>query len=174
MLSILVPLVLVSLKWRQAVSIKSICKIDVVTVEKGATLSAVSQLMHKKHVGSVIVTEAFNGKMLPCGIITDRDIALVLGSAPKPQEVRVENIMQSQPITAEVGDGILEVVVKMKDNGIKRLPVVDSDGSLFGIVCADDLTCLLAEELSSLAKISLSQIRREKGLKMPVEKHVQI
>lgn len=155
-------------------SIKSICKTNVTTVERGATLSAVSQLMQQRHVGSIVVTEKFNGKSAPCGIITDRDVALVLGSSPKPHELKVENIMQSQPITSKVNDGIFEVIVKMREYSIKRLPVVNEDGSLFGIVSADDLLNLMGEEINNLAKITESQVRIEKGIRMPVEKYFQI
>lgn len=155
-------------------SIKAICKTNVASIERGATLSAVSQLMQQRHVGSIVVTETLDGKKIPCGIITDRDIALVLGSSSKPQEVRVENIMQSQPITAKYSDGIFEVVLKMRENGIKRLPVLSKDGSLFGIVCADDLLSVMAKEINNLARITESQVRREEGINLPVEKHIQI
>jgi CBS domain-containing protein len=149
--------------------IKSVCTTKVVTIQKGATLQDVSNLMQKYHVGSIIVTEGFNGKRTPLGIITDRDVALALGPSPRPKEIKVEQIMQSVPITAEENDGIYETIFKMRKNGVKRLPVVHDDGSLMGIVSADDLLGLMGEEITNLSKINEVQIRNEQGVKIPVE-----
>lgn len=154
--------------------IKSICKRKVVTIEKSATLALASQIMQSNHVGSIVVTENINGKCMPCGIITDRDITLALGSSSRPQNIRVENIMMSQPITAFCSDGVFEVILKMRENGIKRLPIVNDDNSLYGIVSADDLLGVLGEEINNLAKIGESQVRREEGVRMPMEKSYSI
>lgn len=155
-------------------SILSVCKTEVVTIDRKATLKSVSELMQKKHVGSIIVTEGFNGKKIPAGIITDRDIALTLGTSPKPQDIIVDQIMQSQPVTVKTSEGIYETIVKMREYGIKRMPVVMADGSLFGIISADDLLTLMGEEINNLAKIPETQVSREQGIRKPAEKHVQI
>lgn len=152
-------------------AIEEICNTSVATIERGATLLEVSQLMQEKHVGSVVVTEISNGKRVPCGIVTDRDLALAIGSSQKPQNINVEDIMQSNPITARVGDGVFEVIVKMRKNGIKRLPILNDEGLLFGIVCADDLLNLMGEEINNLSKITKFQIRKEKGTEMPAERN---
>lgn len=154
-------------------SLISICKTEVVTIDRKSTLKSVSELMQKKHVGSVIVTEGYNGQRIPVGIITDRDIALSLGSAAKPQDIVVEVIMQTHPITAKSSDGIYETIVKMRENGIKRLPVVMDDGSLFGVITADDLLVLMGEEINNLARIPETQITHEQGLRKPAPKSVQ-
>ena len=147
--------------------IKSVCKTNVVTVDRGTTLLNVSNVMQKNHVGSVVVVEGLNGKKIPSGIITDRDIALALGSSPRPQDLRVENIMQSLPITIKVTEGIYETIVKMRESGVKRLPVINEDGTLCGIVCADDLLGLMSEEINNLAKINETQMNKEKGIRLP-------
>ena len=125
--------------------IKSVCNTKIVTINKSATLEEVSSLMQKHHVGSLIVVESFNGKLIPAGIITDRDIALTIGSLQKPKEIRVEQIMQTQPITVKENEGIYETISKMQKHGVKRLPVIHDDGSLLGIVSADDLLGLMGE-----------------------------
>lgn len=150
-------------------AIKAICKTELVTIDKSATIKDAAKLMKSKHVGSVIVTEGFNGKRIPFGIITDRDIALTLASEPKPQDLPIQQIMQSKPITIKTSEGIYEAIMKMRENGIKRLPVVNDDGSLYGVVCADDLLSLMGEEINNLAKITNTQVNIEKGVRMPVE-----
>ncbi|HAZ12705.1 MAG: hypothetical protein A2X86_11090 [Bdellovibrionales bacterium GWA2_49_15] len=153
-------------------AIKSVCKTDVVTIDKNSTLLSVSTVMQNYHVGSVVVVEGMNGKRIPAGIITDRDIALALISSTKPQELRVEHIMQSAPITVKTNEGIFEIIIKMRDGGIKRIPVVNDDGSLYGIVCADDLLTLMSEEIQNLSKINETQINKEKGTTLPAEKTI--
>ncbi len=155
-------------------SIKSICKTKIVTVGKNSTLKDVAAVMQMHHVGCVIVTEGMDGKRIPAGIITDRDIAMAVGASLKPQDIRVDQVMQSHPMTINADDGIFETVLRMKDMGVKRLPVVNTDGSLFGLISSEDLLSLMAEEINNLAKISEVQIKNEKGVRMPKESHIEI
>ena len=152
--------------------IKSICNTKVVTIQKSSTLQDVSSLMQKYHVGSVIVTESFNGKKIPAGIITDRDIALTLGSSQKPRELKVEQVMQGLPITVNENEGIYDAISKMRKYGVKRLPVIYADGSLCGVISSDDLLSLVSEEINNLTKIHEIQVKNEQGVKIPAVKHV--
>ncbi len=155
-------------------SIKAICNSNVVTMERGTTLKEASDLMQRKHVGSIVVTEVEGGKKIPCGIITDRDIALAVGSSIRPQDLRVEQIMRNRPVTAKGSDGIYDTIMRMRDNGVKRLPVVNADGSLCGVICADDLLSMMGDEINSLAKITEVQIKKERGLRAPVEMRIEM
>ena len=78
------------------------------------------------------------------------------------------------PVTINVNAGIFETVRKMRDEGIKRLPVINEDGSLYGIVCADDLLTLMSEEIYNLSKINERQLNNEKGIRLPSEKAIQM
>lgn len=155
-------------------SIKTMCNTNVVTIQKMATLREASKLMQKHHVGSLIVIEAFNGGVIPSGIITDRDMALSLSSIDRPGDIRVEQIMQANPVTVKESEGIYDVIIKMYNYGIKRLPVVHEDGSLFGIVTADDILSLMGEEISSLSQINETQLTHEKGIIRPAERHIEM
>lgn len=150
-------------------SVRSICKSFVVTVSKGATLKEAAHLMQKNHVGSLVVIDSINGKRIPSGIITDRDIALSLGSSQRPQDLIVENIMRSHPVTIKASEGIFEAVIKMREHGVRRLPVINDDGSLCGILSADDLFSLLGEELNTLSRAKENQLKREQGVHTPME-----
>jgi signal-transduction protein with cAMP-binding, CBS, and nucleotidyltransferase domain len=117
--------------------------------------------MRNQHVGSVIITKSQGGKTFPTGIITDRDIALSLNSTQNPNNLLVEKVMSKNPITVENSEGIYKTAEIMLKNGIKRIPVVNNDGSLCGVVCSDDLLSLASEEINNLAKISETQINRD-------------
>jgi CBS domain-containing protein len=152
-------------------AIRSICQTNVVTLEKTSTLKAAAQLMQEEHVGSIIIVERLNGRVVPAGIITDRDIALTIGSWKTPQDLRVEQIMQTHPITINVNEGIYDAILVMRKKGIKRLPVTNDDGSLFGVISADEVLKLMGDEINNLAKISDSQLRNEKGIRYSQESH---
>lgn len=153
-------------------AIKSICTSNVVTIKKTATLTDAVKLMANNHVGSIIVVEIIGERIMPLGILTDRDIALTIGNSQKPGAIKVEQVMQSAPVTISENDGIYEAIFKMQEFGVKRLPVIQADGSLIGIVSKDDILKLIAEEINHLSKINVNQIRNEQGLNLPVGKHL--
>ena len=162
------------LKRRLYMSVKSICNTKVVTIPKNMTLKQAAQKMNDFHVGSLVVTDNLNNKYVPTGIITDRDIALCMSSSDRPQDLTVEIVMQSHPITIKVSDGIYEAAKLMKENAVKRLPVVNKDGSLYGIVCADDILNLVGEEAYDLTRITNAQIQKERGIRTPLTQHFEI
>lgn len=150
-------------------SIKNLCNKKVITIKKDATLNNVSELMLKNHIGSIVVVETINGKQIPAGIVTDRDIALTVGAISKPGEIRVDQIMQSNPIVIKESDSMYETIGKMNRHGVKRLPVISDHGALCGIISADDILTLMGDDISKLTKIRESQLRNEKGIKKSSE-----
>jgi signal-transduction protein with cAMP-binding, CBS, and nucleotidyltransferase domain len=148
-------------------SLKEVSKPKVITISKKSTLKDAARLMQDKHVGSLVVVDALDGKLIPIGMITDRDMALCLSSTRTPQDLIIEEVMQSKPLLAKVSDGIYETVVRMRESGVRRLPVVQADGTLAGVICADDLLTLLSDEIKSLAQIPEKQIRKEQGEILP-------
>ena len=56
-------------------------------------------------------------------------------------------------VTVAENEGLLETMEVMRYKGVRRIPVVDSEGQLTGIASIDDLLEVLAEEMSELAKI---------------------
>jgi CBS domain-containing protein len=60
-------------------------------------------------------------------------------------------------------DGLGRAIALMRSEGVRRLPVVDADGELVGILAADDLLELFAEELSGLAAMLAKGQRLERA-----------
>jgi CBS domain-containing protein len=73
----------------------------------------------------------------------------------------VGDIMDQELVTARESEGVLETMQIMRYKGVRRLPIVDKDGRLVGIVSIDDLLEVLAEEFSELAKIMAREQARE-------------
>ena len=57
---------------------------------------------------------------------------------------------------------VARVVALMRSEGVRRLPVVNASGALVGLIAADDVLDLLAEEMSGLAGMLNRGIRRER------------
>jgi CBS domain-containing protein len=122
--------------------------------------------MRKHHVGDLIVTDHSNGKRKPVGIITDRDIVIeVVAQGLHPGQVLVEDIMEPDLLTVGEQEGLSETIGKMRAKAVRRVPVVDAEGALAGIVCVDDLVELLAEELGDLAKVISREQKHEAELR---------
>lgn len=153
-------------------AIKSICTSSVTTIKKTATLVDAVRLMANHHVGSIIVIDIIGERIMPSGILTDRDIALTIGHSQKPGAIKVEQVMQSAPVTISENEGIYEAIYKMQEYGVKRLPVIQADGSLIGIVSKDDILKLIAEEINHLSKINVNQIRNEQAINLPAGRHL--
>lgn len=137
-------------------SLKSLLKSKVTIVSASTSLHEVAQVMLKDHVGSVIVVEKKNGedKVNPLGIITDRDIALAIGAMGfYDKKIAVSELMSKNVVLCSETDGLFDTIKKMKSNGVRRIPVVDKNNSLVGIITADDIFQLLSTELSDLASV---------------------
>lgn len=136
-------------------TIASICNRAVAFTTREATIAAAAKLMRHGHVGSLVVVEQMNGgKRIPVGMVTDRDIIVeVVATGLDPATITVGDIMAREIVVGRESDSVLETLEIMRFKGVRRLPTVDGEGQLVGIVTVDDLLEILAEELNELAKI---------------------
>jgi CBS domain-containing protein len=111
--------------------------------------------MRMFHVGTVIVVTERDGRQVPIGILTDRDIVLsvVASDAEHLPFLTVGDAMSNELATAFEDDGLADALELMQQRGVRRLPVVDHTGALVGIVTADDVIRFLSEELGQLVQV---------------------
>ncbi len=120
------------------------------TAPSDQTAGNLATVMREEGVGSVII-EADDE---PVGIVTDRDLVLqVLEPREDPTGVTAEDVMTETLVTVQGDDGVFEATATMFENNVRRLPVVDEDGSLAGIVTMDDLLVLLSTEMEHLTGV---------------------
>jgi CBS domain-containing protein len=143
--------------------LKQIGRKKVVTVTRDASLEQAARLMREAHVGDVVVVEHREGRKIPLGILTDRDIVmatLALGASPSALEAG--DIMSAPLVTITENTSLIQVIKIMKEKGVKRVPIL-SENELVGIVALEDLMRLLTSELSALAEVSGRQRTLEQG-----------
>lgn len=74
------------------------------------------------------------------GVVTDRDIAIALGTRNRvPSDVRVADVMSKDVATCAREDEVAAALAAMKQRRVRRLPVVDVEGRLCGLLSLDDI-----------------------------------
>lgn len=139
-----------------------LCNKEVVTTNMEASVYEAAQLMRHHHVGTVVVMENREGRNLPVGIVTDRDIVLeIVAPGLDAEVITVGDIMAPEFMTVKESAGLFEAIQHMRTMAARRLPVVDESGNLVGIITLDDLLGLLAEELHALARMVAREQQKE-------------
>jgi CBS domain-containing protein len=140
-------------------AISEFCNREVVFATREMTLPEAAQLMRKHHVGDLVVVDDVDGKRVPIGIVTDRDMVIeVIAKSLDFDEFSVGDIMSPQLVSVQEKEGVFETIRLMRAKGIRRIPVINQQGGLAGIVSADDM---LAEEMTELAKVAPREQERE-------------
>ncbi|WP_284614786.1 CBS domain-containing protein [Aquabacterium humicola] len=142
--------------------LSDLCTRAVVTCGRQASALELARVMRDRHVGDVVIVEDVEGGVRPVGVVTDRDLAVrVMACGIAPEHAVAEDLMHEDVHTAIGSETAYDAIWHMRSHGIRRLPVVDAHGRLVGIVTADDVADLLAQELSALARIAGRQASRE-------------
>lgn len=143
--------------------IGEVCTREVIYCGREAGVGEMARLMRNHHVGDLIVAEERAGGLRPVGVVTDRDLVVkVLAEDVAPETVAAGDLMTRRVVTEVESADVHEAIERMRAEGIRRLPVVDATGALVGVLSADDVTELLAEELTDLARIAGRQAALEK------------
>lgn len=140
-----------------------LCNREVVIAGPNETLVQAAQRMSDQRVGSLVVVEGEPGRRRPIGLLTDRDIVVfaVATDGTSIGDRRVSSCMNPNVVTAHERDELLEVIRRLRSHGIRRIPVVDDDGILQGILSVDDVLDVIADELGELSALLLRKRSRE-------------
>ncbi len=139
------------------------CNREVVIVEKTESVRDAIELMRSNHVGDVIVVNKQNGSTKPLGILTDRDIVIeILAEDVDIDAVNIGDVMSYELVCVNEETSLMDAIKTMRSKGVRRLPVVDKEAGLVGILSADDVLELLAEQLTDLSALIAREISRER------------
>ena len=142
--------------------IGEICNREVVVIKEDSSVTEAAGVMREYHVGDVVIVREQYGQQVPVGILTDRDIALgVVADEIDPKSVGVGDAMSFDLTTVSEDEDFIHAIEVMRDKGIRRIPVVDADEVLIGILTVDDVLDLLSGVLIDLVHLVDGQRRRE-------------
>lgn len=134
---------------------------NVMTLDCSKTVAEAAALMAEKAIGSVLVTK----RGQPFGIVTHSDIARWAGIRQRLLDVKLEGLASRPLITLGRGATVEEAAKAMIENQVHKLPIIDVQGKLLGIVTITDLAVFLSPSrrpgmaLSILQAISRGKIQ---------------
>ncbi len=121
----------------------------VVTLRAEDKVLNAAKLMKKHRIGSVVVTS----DQKAVGIVTETDIAYkIVAAGLDPEKTTLKKIMSTPLKTTEIDAKIADVAGLMRENRIKRIPVVDKEQRLVGIISDDDLISVFPGLVEVLAE----------------------
>ena len=119
-----------------AESIRDLMTTSPRSLESGSTVMEAARLMRDEDAGLIPVVEG--GKLV--GTVTDRDIAIrVVAEGKSPESITVGEIASRKLVTIDPQQDLDEALRLMAHHQIRRLPVVEEDGRLVGIVAQADI-----------------------------------
>ena len=98
-----------------------------------------AKLMKSKNIGSIPVIENKQTKKL-AGIVTDRDLALkIVAKGLDAKSTKVETVMTRKVVTCLADDDLQKALDAMAEHQLRRIPVVDNDNKIVGIIAQADV-----------------------------------
>jgi len=140
-------------------SIGKFCEHNVVIAPKDMAVHEAAKLMKRYNIGDIVVVDNEDRDAGPVGILTDRDIAMkIVANELDANKISIGDAMSQNLLTLNDQQGIQEAIDMMSAKGVRRAPVIDNHHKIVGIVSIDDLLILIADEMSSLAKLVRKQV----------------
>jgi CBS domain-containing protein len=124
-------------------SIRDLMTKDPRSLKRGASVVEAARLMRDENAGLIPVVEG--GTLV--GTVTDRDIAVrVVAEGKSPESVTVGEIASRDLVTIDPQQELDEALRLMARHQVRRLPVVEEDGKLVGIVAQADIARNASDE----------------------------
>ena len=125
---------------------------DVACCTPSDTVHVVAQFMKAKDVGAIPVVDSHEKKQI-VGIVTDRDLALkVVAGGLDSRKTTVESVMSRKVVVCKTKDDWQIAVDAMAKHRLRRIPVVDDQGRIAGIIAQADVATRI-EDAGTTAKV---------------------
>lgn len=124
---------------------------EAVTIEPSACAREAAMRMEQQSVSSLVVAD---DERRVAGIVTDRDLVRrVMARGADPAEVTVASIMTRDPVTVRNDVSVHEAVRRMRNNGVRRLPVVDDDERVIGLINLRSVLGSMANDIRDVSSL---------------------
>lgn len=138
------------------------CTKEVVVAGGSTGIVEAAQLMRSNNVGTVVIGKQVAGGVEPTGIITDRDLVLeVLAPNAAIDSLTLADLPTRALVSVQLDDDLMDTVKHMGSQGIRRVPVVDNDGLLQGLLAMDDLLPVVSEMLNDMVRLVAREVSVE-------------
>jgi len=118
--------------------------------------------MRSYHVGDLVLVEEHDSQKIPIGIVTDRDLVIeVMAAGVKPESLLVRDILTEPFRCVFENDSLFDALEIMHSPKIRRLPVINYDKTLIGIITLDDFIEILTETMGQIVNVVKLQQKKE-------------
>ena len=130
--------------------VKDLCTEDVASIAADASIRDAAAKMTDQNVGALVIV---NENGTPNGILTDRDITTsVVARGLDADQTVVEDVM-AHPVASVRETAEIEMALNCMTFGIRRIPVVDEEDRLTGIISLDDFLLMYSEEFDRVRRV---------------------
>ncbi|WP_115707234.1 CBS domain-containing protein [Legionella sainthelensi] len=138
------------------------CDRDVVVINCNESVKNAAELMRQYHVGDLVLLEEQKNKTAPISIVTDRDLVIeVMAAGIAPESLLIKDIITEPFSSVFENDNLLDALELMHSKKIRRLPVINNDKTLVGIITLDDFIEILAENMAKVGDVIKLQQQKE-------------
>lgn len=139
-----------------------ICSRSVDWASPDESVQVAAQRMHSRKVGTLVI---LNPARHPLGLVTDRDLTVrVLGEGRDAATTSVADVMTPAVKTVREDCPIELALEIMRKGTFRRLPVVNEQNQLVGLLSIDDILDLLSEEFRSIGRLLMGESPQSLGL----------
>ena len=132
------------------ITVEDAMRNTVITVTPNFSAKQAAKLMDLRGVSSLVVIREGMLK----GILTEKDLVTrIVARGYNPSKIRVENIMSQPVITIKVNSSLEDAVRVMLINGIKKLPVLNTENKLIGILSLTDVAMIYPALYSTMKQL---------------------
>lgn len=130
---------------KSRIKCREIMSKNVSTATRAASLQDVAKLLKENDIGILPIVKDESQKLV--GLVTDRDIVVrAVADGKSVTETNVSDVMTTELFTATPDDFVFEAVRTMGDKQVRRIPIVDKEGVLQGIVSMADIALEMEDE----------------------------
>lgn len=117
--------------------VKDVMRQPAISCSADTNIGAAVEILWKHNFGLLPIAGR-DGKLQ--GVVTDRDICIATGTRNRlPGEIAVGEIASKPAVTCQAEDEIHEALLTMAEKQVRRLPVVNGEGALVGVLSMDDI-----------------------------------
>lgn len=146
--------------------VREVCTPEAVLCRPETSALEAARLMRHKHVGDLIVVDDPDDERTPLGVVTDRDLVVeVLAAGLEPSTTTVASLMRTPVVVANESEDTSQVIERIRTHGVRRIPVVDDQGAVVGIVTLNDLLGQLVGDARALLEVMAKGQKHEQQLR---------
>lgn len=143
-------------------TVGKICSRSVDWAGPDESVQVVAGRMHSRKVGTLVILDAAQH---PIGLVTDRDLTVrVLAEGRDAGTTPVRDVMTASIKTVREDCPIESALEVMRRGPFRRIPVVNEQNQLIGILSVDDILDLLSEEFRSIGRLLNAEGPQSMGL----------